>query len=195
MTTSDDASASQLPALQRIKQKLERAGAKLPIESQGTAESAITAGMSMALLLVDDEIQTLNDSDDPPESVQVCYQAYQVVGSLLVDLNLFGTEEAGKILDNLSQARLVHHDVLPWDPTFEIAPAAGAPLAATAVPVAWNHITAELAAIYGEMAAINETPAKDQADGQRERLKVLRAEAVAIGERRYAMVAGMGRVA
>jgi len=59
--------------------------------------------------------------------------------------------------------------------------------APVAEPVAWNHTTAELAAIYGEMAAINETPAKEQSDAQRERLKNLRAEAVAIGVRRYAL--------
>lgn len=43
---------------------------------------------------------------------------------------------------------------------------------------AWTHTTAELAAIYGEMAAINETATKDQTEPQRARLKVLRAEAV-----------------
>ncbi|RZJ07657.1 MAG: hypothetical protein EOP39_15750 [Rubrivivax sp.] len=54
---------------------------------------------------------------------------------------------------------------------------------------AWNHTTAELAAIYGEMASINETAAKYQNAAQRDRLRHLRAEAVSIGERRYAMAA------
>jgi len=49
------------------------------------------------------------------EAQQVCYEAYQVVGSLLSDLGRSDTPEAGKILDNLSQARLVHKDVLPWE--------------------------------------------------------------------------------
>jgi hypothetical protein len=48
----------------------------------------------------------------------VCWEAYQVVGSLLSDLGVFETPEAGRILDNLSQARLVHQNVLPW-PSYE----------------------------------------------------------------------------
>lgn len=47
----------------------------------------------------------------------VCAEAYQVVGSLLSDLGKFETTEAERILDNLSEARLVHTDVLPW-PSF-----------------------------------------------------------------------------
>jgi hypothetical protein len=54
-------------------------------------------------------------TDTPAESVLVCYEAYQVVGSLLSDLGEFDTPEAQKILDNLSEARLVHDDVLPWE--------------------------------------------------------------------------------
>ena len=48
------------------------------------------------------------------EAALVCYEAYQVVGSLLSDLGKFGTPEGDKILDNLSQARRIHLDVLPW---------------------------------------------------------------------------------
>lgn len=54
----------------------------------------------------------------PSQAKQVCWEAYQVVGSMLSDLGQFGTEQADKILDNLSQARMVHDDVLPW-PSFE----------------------------------------------------------------------------
>lgn len=49
---------------------------------------------------------------------EVCAEAYQVVGSLISDLGVFETEQAQKILDNLSEARVVHHDVLPW-PSFD----------------------------------------------------------------------------
>ena len=49
---------------------------------------------------------------------QVCYEAYQVVGSMLDDLGQFNTEQARKVLDNLSQAKKLHDDVLPW-PSFE----------------------------------------------------------------------------
>jgi hypothetical protein len=44
----------------------------------------------------------------------VCYEAYQVVGSLLLDLGIFDEPFAQKVLDNLSAARRVHHAVLPW---------------------------------------------------------------------------------
>ena len=50
-----------------------------------------------------------------PEAAEVCGEAYQVVGSLLSDLGIFETERARKILDNLSQHRMVHRDVLPWE--------------------------------------------------------------------------------
>lgn len=43
----------------------------------------------------------------------------------------------------------------------------------------WYESIAELAAVYGEMCAINETPRKDQTLSQTERLKELRAECVA----------------
>ena len=56
-----------------------------------------------------------------PEAAEVCGEAYQVVGSLLDDLGVFNTPEAEKVLDNLSQHRMVHADVLPW-PSFRAAP-------------------------------------------------------------------------
>lgn len=49
-----------------------------------------------------------------PEAPMVCAEAYQVVGCLLDSLGLFDTPEGQKILDNLSQHRLVHTDILPW---------------------------------------------------------------------------------
>lgn len=52
--------------------------------------------------------------DDRSEAERVCGEAYQVVGSLLSDLGIFGSPEGDKILDNLSEARMVHGDVLPW---------------------------------------------------------------------------------
>lgn len=61
-----------------------------------------------------DDTKTESASPDLDEAQRVCAEAYQVVGSLLSDLGLFGTERATKILDNLSQHRRVHEDVLPW---------------------------------------------------------------------------------
>lgn len=60
------------------------------------------------------------------EAQIVCYEAYQVVGSLLDDLGAFDTSRADKILDNLSQCRRVHDDVLPW-PSLADETAATAP--------------------------------------------------------------------
>lgn len=64
--------------------------------------------------------------DELEELRLLCAEAYQVVGSLLYDVGafddahaqrVFNSTHAQKILDNLSQARRVHTDVLPW-PTF-----------------------------------------------------------------------------
>jgi len=49
----------------------------------------------------------------------ICAETYQVVGSLASDLGIFGScLQLGKVLDNLSQQKRVHNDVLPW-PSFE----------------------------------------------------------------------------
>ena len=52
------------------------------------------------------------------DAEQVCYEAYQVVGSMLEDLGQFGSGRSWKVLDNLNQAKKVHDDVLPW-PSFK----------------------------------------------------------------------------
>lgn len=51
----------------------------------------------------------------------------------------------------------------------------------------WYQSMAELAAVYGEICAINETPLKNQTMEQAERLKVLRAECINIHYRRIAL--------
>ena len=62
----------------------------------------------------------LADRDERASAAeQVCYEAYQVVGSMLDDMGQFNTEQARKVLDNLSQAKKVHDDVLPW-PSFRV---------------------------------------------------------------------------
>jgi hypothetical protein len=57
-------------------------------------------------------------SEAGDEAEQVCAEAYQVVGSLLSDLGQFDSERGQKILDNLSEGKMIHADVLPW-PSFE----------------------------------------------------------------------------
>lgn len=49
---------------------------------------------------------------------------------------------------------------------------------------AWYESIAELAAIYGEMCAINETPRKDQTAQQTDRLNQLRKEAIQLHYKR-----------
>lgn len=79
-----------------------------------------------AAILADRERRAAKDAG-AGDAEQVCAEAYQVVGSLLSDLGQFESDHAEKILDNLSQARMVHADVLPW-PSFATPPAPAAPV-------------------------------------------------------------------
>ncbi|MCV5453945.1 DUF551 domain-containing protein, partial [Escherichia coli] len=47
-------------------------------------------------------------------SLTVCAEAYQVVGVMADALGVFGDAAVQKVLDNLSQQKLVHRDVLPF---------------------------------------------------------------------------------
>ncbi|EFI7814576.1 DUF551 domain-containing protein [Escherichia coli] len=50
-----------------------------------------------------------------PDSLStVCAEAYQVVGVMADALGVFGDAAVQKVLDNLSQQKLVHRDVLPF---------------------------------------------------------------------------------
>ena len=64
-----------------------------------------------------DRLRGEAQAEQYPEAAEVCGEAYQVVGSLLDDLGVFDHPHAQKALDNLSQHRMVHTDVLPW-PSF-----------------------------------------------------------------------------
>lgn len=44
----------------------------------------------------------------------ICAEAYQVVGSLADDAGRFQEDDVEKILDHLSQMKIIHPDVLPW---------------------------------------------------------------------------------
>jgi len=50
--------------LQRIEELLVKAGAKLPIDNQGTIESAMKTGLSIALVIVQEEIRSLNTTEE-----------------------------------------------------------------------------------------------------------------------------------
>lgn len=44
----------------------------------------------------------------------VCAETYQVVGALAAELNIFESDEIIHILDNLSEQKIVHGDILPF---------------------------------------------------------------------------------
>ena len=50
----------------------------------------------------------------PDGLTTVCAEAYQVVGVMADALGVFGDAAVQKVLDNLSQQKLVHRDVLPF---------------------------------------------------------------------------------
>lgn len=55
------------------------------------------------------------------ELEQVCAELYQVIGSLADHANCFDHPDVQRALDNASQARLIHRDLLPW-PKASLAP-------------------------------------------------------------------------
>ena len=51
------------------------------------------------------------------EAKQVCYELYQVIGSLADTFGVFDHPDIVAALDNAVNARLVHKDLLPWPKT------------------------------------------------------------------------------
>jgi len=49
-------------ALERVAEQLRRAGAKLPVENNGTIESAVNTGLSIALCVVLTEIEARKEA-------------------------------------------------------------------------------------------------------------------------------------
>ncbi|EOC2278046.1 DUF551 domain-containing protein [Escherichia coli] len=59
--------------------------------------------------------ETSTNSPVIPDGLStVCAEAYQVVGVMADALGVFGDAAVQKVLDNLSQQKLVHRDVLPF---------------------------------------------------------------------------------
>lgn len=48
------------------------------------------------------------------ELQMICAEAYQVVGTLSYEAGRFDEEKTIKLLDNLSQHKMIHEDVLPY---------------------------------------------------------------------------------
>lgn len=59
-------------------------------------------------------VQAGNSPVIPDGLSTVCAEAYQVVGVMADALGVFGDAAVQKVLDNLSQQKLVHRDVLPF---------------------------------------------------------------------------------
>lgn len=55
------------------------------------------------------------------ELEMVCAELYQVIGSLSSYAGLFEHPDVQRALDNASQAKLVHADLLPWPRDDELA--------------------------------------------------------------------------
>jgi hypothetical protein len=49
------------------------------------------------------------------EYERICYETYQVVGTLANDCNRFCEDSVNKVLDNLSLQKIVHDDILPFE--------------------------------------------------------------------------------
>ncbi len=59
--------------------------------------------------------ETSTNSPVTPDGLStVCAEAYQIVGVMADALGVFGDAAVQKVLDNLSQQKLVHRDVLPF---------------------------------------------------------------------------------
>ncbi|WP_440939770.1 DUF551 domain-containing protein [Escherichia coli] len=86
----------------------------------GTVTEALeldTAKNGYILLVQDAEPNFDINGNSPviPDGLStVCAEAYQVVGVMADALGIFGDAAVQKVLDNLSQQKLVHRDVLPF---------------------------------------------------------------------------------
>ena len=86
----------------------------------GTVTEALeldTAKNGYILLVQDAEPNFDVNGNSPviPDGLStVCAEAYQVVGVMADALGVFGDAAGQKVLDNLSQQKLVHRDVLPF---------------------------------------------------------------------------------
>lgn len=58
-----------IEALERIESKLKRAGAQVPIVNEGTVDSAIKSGLSIALMLVEDELKAARSQQEAAQEL------------------------------------------------------------------------------------------------------------------------------
>jgi hypothetical protein len=48
------------------------------------------------------------------ELERICDEAYQVIGSIAGEFHIMESPDVQRVLDNLSEKKLVHKDILPW---------------------------------------------------------------------------------
>jgi hypothetical protein len=90
--------SEEAPHLETIREKLIRAGAKLPMENKGTIESAMAGGLSIALCIVEAEIDAARaqSSSKGDESVtHLCSEPRDCPTCVRAGRDLRGTKEAG----------------------------------------------------------------------------------------------------
>lgn len=103
MTTNHPAHGPvSLERLHQISEILSKAAAQSDGGNLGYA-------MADAVKVIDSAIASFGAEDLP----KVCAEAYQVVGVMAEALGLFDNESVQKCLDNLSQRKIIHNDVLP----------------------------------------------------------------------------------
>ncbi|WP_394736422.1 ead/Ea22-like family protein [Escherichia coli] len=83
-----------------------------------TEASELDTAKNGYIILVQDAEPNFDVNGNPPvipdDLSTVCAEAYQVVGVMADALGVFGDAAVQKVLDNLSQQKLVHRDVLPF---------------------------------------------------------------------------------
>lgn len=108
------------PATDYMKLQQERRALELSgLDTPETRQRIIELKQQEIAMIAGSDTEYHQAEDDPPADVEemreVLAEAYQVVGCLLSDLDIFHEDRATKILDNLNEGRLVHQDVLPWE--------------------------------------------------------------------------------
>lgn len=79
-----------------------------------TAQELRTAKAAVRYALVQLDRHFSAQQQEIHDLKTICAEAYQAVGSLSSDCGRFGDDDVQRVLDNLSEQRLVHKDVLPF---------------------------------------------------------------------------------
>lgn len=125
--------ASRDEEIERLRMKM--GDAELCLEAVEEARAAIRKDTRGNCAFLDDDLRNwaAHWRMENDELKRICGESYQVVGILADEAGRFDDPAVTKALDNLSDAKLTHDDVLPF-PAREVAQAA---------PVAWIELHKE----------------------------------------------------